>query len=250
MTDFRDKVVLVTGGATGIGKATAIAFARCGAELVIAGRRRDAGDAAVAEIAGSGGRARFVQTDLCDPQHIGALHDDVLKTHGRLDIAFNNAGYQEPRAPIEAQDPALYDRVFDTNVRALFLSLQHQIALMKRQGCGAIVLNVSVSGFRNPYSGLALYAASKAAAISLTRSAAMECAPAGIRINAVAPGRVVTEMMLASKVMDMDAVAAGLPLKRMGRPEEVAQAVLWLASDAASYVVGHVLCADGGFMTQ
>jgi NAD(P)-dependent dehydrogenase (short-subunit alcohol dehydrogenase family) len=113
---------------------------------------------------------------------------------------------------------------------------------------GAIIINASVSGLRNPNPGLALYAASKAAVISLMRSAAIEYAPHGIRINAVAPGRVETEMMLRSGIMDMAAVAAGLPVRRMGRPEEVAEAVAWLASDAASFVVGHVLCADGGFM--
>jgi NAD(P)-dependent dehydrogenase (short-subunit alcohol dehydrogenase family) len=120
---------------------------------------------------------------------------------------------------------------------------------MARQGKGAIVVNASVSGMRNPNPGLALYSASKAALISLTRSAAMEYAERGIRINAVAPGRVVTDRMLASKIMDVDAVAAGLPLRRMGQPEEVAAAVVWLAFDAASFVVGHVLCTDGGFMT-
>ena len=119
---------------------------------------------------------------------------------------------------------------------------------MTQQGGGAIVVNASVSGLRNPNPGLALYSASKAAVVSLTRSAAMEYAEKGVRINAVAPGRVVTDMMLASKIMDMGAVAAGLPLRRMGQPEEVAEAVVWLASDAASFVVGHVLCTDGGFM--
>ena len=138
--------------------------------------------------------------------------------------------------------------MFDTNVRSVYLSLQHQIRLMSSQGGGAIVVNTSVSGLRNPNPGLALYSASKAALVSLTRSAAMEYAEKGVRINAVAPGRVVTDMMLGSKIMDMSAVAAGLPLRRMGRPEEVAEAVVWLASDSASFVVGHVLCTDGGFM--
>jgi NAD(P)-dependent dehydrogenase (short-subunit alcohol dehydrogenase family) len=119
---------------------------------------------------------------------------------------------------------------------------------MAQQGGGAIVVNTSVSGLRNPNPGLALYSASKAALVSLTRSAAMEYAEKSVRINAVAPGRVVTDMMLASKIMDMGAVATGLPLRRMGQPEEVAEAVVWLASVAASFVVGHVLCTDGGFM--
>ena len=138
--------------------------------------------------------------------------------------------------------------MLDTNVRSVYLSLQRQIRIMVEQGGGAIVVNTSVSGLRNPNPGLALYSASKAALVSLTRSAAMEYAEKGVRINAVAPGRVVTDMMLASKIMDMGAVAAGLPLRRMGQPEEVAEAVVWLASDASSFVVGHVLCTDGGFM--
>jgi NAD(P)-dependent dehydrogenase (short-subunit alcohol dehydrogenase family) len=127
------------------------------------------------------------------------------------------------------------------------LCLRHQIPAMLKSGGGSIVINTSVSGQRNPNPGLALYSASKAAAISLTRSAAMEFGPQGVRINAIAPGRVVTDMMLGSGIADMSAVAAGLPLRRMGHPEEVAEAVVWLASDAASYVVGHVLAADGGF---
>jgi len=248
MQDFKDRIVLVTGGATGIGRAAALAFGRRGALVVMAGRRPSEGDKAVAALSEIGAAGRFIATDVTKPADLAALHATILRDHGRLDVAFNNAGYQEPRAPLAEQDPALYDRVFDTNVRSVYLCLQQQIPIMARQGKGAIVVNTSVSGLRNPNPGLALYSASKAALVSLTRSAAMEYAEKGVRINGVAPGRVVTDMMLASKIMDMGAVAAGLPLRRMGQPEEVAEAVVWLASDAASFVVGHVLCADGGFM--
>ncbi|CAN5896858.1 glucose 1-dehydrogenase [soil metagenome] len=248
MQDFKDKVVLVTGGATGIGRAAALAFGRRGARVVIAGRRQSEGDKAVATLAEIGAAGHFVPTDVTKPDEVARLHTTILETHGRLDVAFNNAGYQEPRAPLAEQEAALYERVFDTNVRSVFLSLQQQIRIMAQQGSGAIVVNASVSGLRNPNPGLALYSASKAAIVSMTRSAAMEYAEKGVRINAVAPGRVVTAMILASTIMDMDAVAAGLPLRRMGQPEEVAEAVVWLASDAASFVVGHVLCTDGGFM--
>jgi NAD(P)-dependent dehydrogenase (short-subunit alcohol dehydrogenase family) len=247
MQDFKGKIALVTGGATGIGRATALAFGRRGATVVVAGRRRAEGEEAVVALEAVGATARFIAADVTRPDDLDALHRTIVANHGGLDIAFNNAGYQEPRAPIAEQDGALYDRVFDTNVRSVYLCLQHQLWLMAERG-GAIVVNASVSGLRNPNPGLALYSASKAAVISLMRSAAMEYAEKGVRINAVAPGRVVTDMMLASKIMDMNAVAAGLPLRRMGRPEEVAEAVAWLASDAASFVVGHVLCTDGGFM--
>jgi NAD(P)-dependent dehydrogenase (short-subunit alcohol dehydrogenase family) len=248
VSNFRDKIVLVTGGGSGIGRATAIAFAGRGAFTIVAGRRRQEGEETVRLIAGAGGRGRFIQCDVTSAEQLAAMHDTIGADHGRLDVAFNNAGFQEPRALVAEQSPDLYDRTFDSNVRSVFLCLQHQIRMMLRQGGGAIVVNSSVSGLRNPNPGLALYSASKAAAISLMRAAAMEYAEKGIRINAVAPGRVVTEMMLGSKIMDMKAVAAGLPLRRMGQPEEVAEAVVWLASDAASFVVGHVLCTDGGFM--
>ena len=250
MRDFEGKVVLVTGGATGIGRAAALAFGRRGASVVIAGRRREEGEKTVAVLAEAGAGGCFIATDVTDPRALEELHRTIVADHGRLDVAFNNAGYQEPRAPVAEQDPALYDRVFDTNVRSVYLCLRHQIRIMAEQGGGAIVVNASVSGLRNSNPGLALYSASKAAVISLTRSAAMEAAEKGVRINAVAPGRVVTDMMLASKIMDMRAVAAGLPVRRMGQPEEVAEAVVWLASGAASFVVGHVLCTDGGFMAS
>jgi NAD(P)-dependent dehydrogenase (short-subunit alcohol dehydrogenase family) len=176
--------------------------------------------------------------------------DAALERFGRLDIAFNNAGYQEPRQLLAEQPPEVYDAVFDGNVRSVFLAMQAEIRAMLMQGGGVIINNASVSGVRNPYPGLSLYCASKAAVISMTRSAALEYAASGIRINAVSPGRVITPMMLGSKVADMEAVAAGLPIKRMGQPEEVAAAVVWLASEEASFVVGHNLAVDGGFLSQ
>jgi NAD(P)-dependent dehydrogenase (short-subunit alcohol dehydrogenase family) len=174
--------------------------------------------------------------------------DFALAELGRLDIVFNNAAFQEPRGLLADQPDETYERVLDTNLRSVFQAMKAQIPAMLRQGGGVIVNNASVSGVRNPNPGLSLYAASKAAVLALTRAAAMEYAPQKIRINAISPGRVVTPMMLGSKIADMGAVAAGLPLRRMGQPEEVAEAVVWLASDAASFVVGHNLCVDGGFL--
>lgn len=249
MDSFDDKTALITGGATGIGKATALALAAKGAFVVIAGRRENVGLETVQLIRGRGGHAEFVSTDVTDIDALSSLHEHVIQHRGSIDIAFNNAGFQEKRAPLIEQEDETYARVFDTNVRAVFHCLRLQIREMTRSGGGAIIVNASVSGLRNPNAGFSLYSASKAAAISLTKSAAMEAAEHGVRINLVAPGRVQTDMMLSSNLMDMKQVAAGLPIRRMGNPEEVAQAVLWLASEKASFVVGHVLCVDGGFMT-
>lgn len=246
---FDGKVALITGGTSGIGKATAIAFARRGASLVIVGRAEDRGEATVREIEAVGADVVFLRADVGKPSEVEMIVSGALERFGRLDIAFNNAGYQEPRALLAEQPAAIYDTVFDTNVRSVFLAMQAEIQAMLPVG-GVIVNNASVSGVRNSNPGLALYCASKAAVISMTKSAAMEYAEQGIRINAVSPGRITTPMMLASKIADMKAVAAGLPLKRMGEPEEVAAAVLWLASEASSFVVGHNLSVDGGFLSQ
>lgn len=248
MSEFSGKVAVITGAGRGIGRAAALAFARRGATVVAANRRVADGESLVAEIAAAGGEAHFVATDVAEPDQVKRLMDEAVRRCGRIDIVFNNAGYQEPRAQLVDTPEASFDRVFHTNAQSVWLGMRYALAHMVPQGSGAIVNCASVSGLRNPNPGLALYSASKAAVISLTRSAAMEYAEKGVRINAVAPGRVVTDMMLGSKIMDMSAVAAGLPLRRMGQPEEVAEAVVWLASDAASFVVGHVLCTDGGFM--
>ncbi len=250
MAALGGKAALVSGASSGIGRATALALAREGAAVFLVGRDRERGEAAASTCAEFGAPAFFFAADLSRPGQAAAMVEAALQRFGRLDIAFNNAGMQERRALLAEQPDGVFERVVATNLRALFLAMKAEIAAMLRHGGGVIVNNASVSGVRNPNPGLALYAASKAAAISLTRSAAMEYAPHGIRINAVSPGRVETPMMLASGIDDMAAVAMGLPLRRMGRPEEVAAAVLWLASDAASFVVGHNLAVDGGFLAQ
>jgi NAD(P)-dependent dehydrogenase (short-subunit alcohol dehydrogenase family) len=248
---LRGKICLVTGGGSGIGRAAARKMAQDGAAAVlIAGRRESEIEAAAEECRGIGGEALAVKTDVTREDDVARLVGIAVERYGRLDAAFNNAGFQERRAPLEQQDNAVFGDVFDANVRSVFLCLRHQLPVMFAQGGGSIVINASVSGVRNPNPGLSLYSASKAAVISLTRSAAMEAAPRGVRINAVSPGRVVTDMMLRSGVGDMSVVAAGLPLRRMGKADEAAEAAIWLLSDAASYVVGHVLAADGGFLAS
>jgi NAD(P)-dependent dehydrogenase (short-subunit alcohol dehydrogenase family) len=244
-------ICLVTGGGSGIGRATALRMAEEGAAVVvIAGRREAEIEAAASACRTLGAQALAVRTDVTREEDVERLVGVVIERYGRLDAAFNNAGFQERRAPLEQQSSAVYDEVFDANVRSVFLCLRYQLPVMFGRGQGRIVVNASVSGVRNPNTGLSLYSASKAAVISLVRSAAMEAAPLGICINAIAPGRVVTDMMLRSGVGDMSVVAAGLPLRRMGQAEEVAEAVTWLLSGAASYVVGHVLAADGGFLAS
>lgn len=241
-------VCLVTGGGSGIGRATALQMAAEGAAaVVIAGRRAAQGEAVARECREAGAEALFVQTDVTREEEVARLVEATVARFGRLDVAFNNAGHQERRAPLVEQTDAVFTAVFDGNVRSVFHCLRHQLPAMEARG-GRIVVNASVSGVRNPNPGFALYSASKAAVISLTRAAAMEWAPRGVRINAVAPGRVVTDMMMSAGVGDAATVGAGLPLRRMGKPEEVAEAVVWLASDESSYIVGHVLAADGGFL--
>lgn len=218
--------------------------------MVVANRRADEGEKTVALIRAAGGRALFARTDLHEPAQIEALFSAAHRAFGRVTIGFNNAGVQEGRAPLAEVGAAVYDQVFAVNVRAVLLCMQHEIRDMLEAGGGVIVNNASVSGTRNPNLGLAVYCASKAAVISLTRSAAMEYGPRAIRVNAVSPGRVRTSMMLASGIADMTEVARGLPLRRLGEPEEVASAVLWLASPASAFVTGHVLAVDGGFLSQ
>jgi NAD(P)-dependent dehydrogenase (short-subunit alcohol dehydrogenase family) len=214
------KVCLVTGATSGIGRATALQMARDGAAaIVISGRRRALGESVAAELRTLGTDHLFVEGDMKDEASAAKLVDSTLRHFGRLDAAFNNAGIVESRAPLAQQTDAAYAQVFGTNVAGLFHAMRHQIQAMIANGGGAIVNNTSVSGFRNPHPGFALYAASKAAANSLTRSASIEYAAQGVRINAIAPGRVVTDLLRETGV-DVTRLAQDVPLRRLGRPKK------------------------------
>lgn len=248
--NFERSVVLITGGGSGIGHATALAFAQQGARVVIGNRNSERGQQTVQQIQSQGGQAIFQATDVTSAAAIQALIERTISIYGQLDIAFNNAGMFGPVAPLAEQHEADFSQVFDVNVRGTFLCMQAELNQMLRQGHGTIINNASTTGLRNSTHGVALYAAAKSAVISLTRSAAMEYAAKNIRINAVAPGRVHTEMLEIAAGGDPQRFRSVIPMGRLGEPAEVAGAVLWLASSTASFVTGQVIAIDGGFMAS
>ncbi|NJN16247.1 MAG: glucose 1-dehydrogenase [Oscillochloris sp.] len=248
MAILAGRVALITGGGSGIGAASAHLLARHGAKIVIGNRRVERGQAVAAAICADGGSAIFQATDVTDAAAVAALVRLAIDTYGRLDIAFNNAGGFGTRALLADQEPALVDELLAVNVRGTFLCMKYELQHMLAQGNGVIINNASTTGLRNTNPGVAIYAAAKSAVLSLTRSAALEYAERGIRVNAVAPGRIATEMLGIAGAGEMERFAAQVPLKRLGTPDEVAEAVLWLASDAAAFVTGHILAVDGGVL--
>jgi len=251
MKEFDGKVALVTGGGSGIGRTTALAFARRGAQVVIGDRDVQRGEETVSMIRDAGGTATFRGTDVLVAAEVEALVDHAIATYGRLDVAFNNAGSEGDVRPLVEQTEANYDAVMDVNVKGVWLSMKYEIPRMLEQG-GAIVNCSSVAGVIG-FPGIGIYVASKHAVIGLTKTAALEYSAKGIRINAVNPGLINTEMA--------DRLAAGIgtskedlaPLHaigRIGRAEEVADAVLWLCSANASFITGHSLIVDGGFTAR
>jgi len=240
-------VVLITGALTGIGRATALAFAKEGANIVVSGRRDDAGQALVTELRALGAAAEFVRADVRHESDVQNLVDETVARFGRLDVAVNNAGTEGTPGPVTAQTAESYAATFDTNVLGVLLSLKHELRVMQAQGAGSIVNLSSTMGHRGA-PGASLYSASKHAVEGLTKSAALEAAAFGVRVNAVAPGPVDTAMLdRFTGTADRKAgLVAGVPLKRTGRPEEIADAIVFAASSKASFITGQIIAVNGG----
>jgi NAD(P)-dependent dehydrogenase (short-subunit alcohol dehydrogenase family) len=249
---LQDKVALVTGGTSGIGRATAIAYAQQQAKVVVVGRRMDEGEETVRLIQEAGGEAIFVQADVTKEADVKAMVDKTVDVFGRLDIAFNNAGMGDENPSLIEQTEAEYDRTMNVNVKGVWLSMKHEIAQMLKQGSGAIVNMASVFGV-GALPTVPLYTASKHAVVGLTKAAALQYAKAGIRINGVAPAVIETDMFEALTGGQDEAkeyMASLHPIGRIGTPLEVANAVLFLSSDLASFTTGTTLMVDGGFVAQ
>jgi NAD(P)-dependent dehydrogenase (short-subunit alcohol dehydrogenase family) len=242
-----EPVVLITGALAGIGRATALAFAREGASIVVSGRRDEAGRALAAELGEIGVRAEFIRADVSNENDVRNLIDQTVAHFGRLDVAVNNAGTEGNAGPITEQSPESYKATFDTNVLGTLLSLKHELRVMLPQGHGSIV-NVSSTLGRRGVAGSSVYVASKHAVEGLTKSAALEAAESGVRVNSVAPGPIETEMLnrLWNTAERKAWLLAGVPAKRFGKPEEVAQIILFLSSDKAPFITGTTVGIDGG----
>lgn len=248
-TRFTGKVVLVTGASAGIGRTIAIAFARENATVVVSGRSIDGLAGTVKEIEAIGGSADSIVAEISDAAQVANLIEQTIARHGRLDVAVNNAGVIGPRGPIDQIADQDFTDLIDTNVIGTWLCMKHEIARMREQGHGVIVNLGSVIGTAISRPGTTAYATSKAAVAAMTRSAAREHIADGIRINLVSPGSTDTTMsLLPGETVEgrTERMRAALPIGRVGSTEEIANAVLWLASDESSYAVGHNLVLDGG----
>ena len=257
LSDLKGKVVIVTGAATGIGRAAAIEFGRLGAKVVcVTGHNRAGGEDTARFIREAGGEASFVQCDVSNEEQVAAMVDETVRLYGRLDCAFNNAGigpdgvripfYGLTELPVE-----LWDKTFAVNARGAFLCMKHEIPVMLKTGGGAIVNTASVGGLRMA-PGFGAYGPSKAAIIAVSRTAALEFARQGVRVNIVCPGPTLgTELMKNSMSSGSEASAGDddgppIPMGKMGQTEDIANAVVWLCSDAAGHITGHALSVDGG----
>jgi NAD(P)-dependent dehydrogenase (short-subunit alcohol dehydrogenase family) len=244
---MNNPVVLITGALTGIGRATALAFARDGARLVVSGRREAEGNALAAELRGIGAEAEFVGADVRHEDDVRNLVDQAVARFGRLDVAVNSAGTEGRPGPLTEQTAETYAATFETNVLGTVLSMKHEMRVMHAQGSGSII-NLSSTMGHKAAPGASMYTASKHAVEGLTKSAALEAAAFGVRINAVAPGPVETGMLnrFAGNAERKAGLVAGIPLKRVGTPEEIARTIVFLGSGDVGFLTGQIISVDGG----
>jgi NAD(P)-dependent dehydrogenase (short-subunit alcohol dehydrogenase family) len=244
-------VVLITGALTGIGRATAIAFAQEGARIVVSGRRNEAGQKLVAELRGIGAEAEYGRADVRNEEDVRELIDKTVVRFGRLDIAVNNAATEGPRGFVTEQTAESYAATFDTNVLGVLLSMKHELRVMLPQGSGSIV-NISSAYGSVGAPGASVYVGSKHAVEGITKSAALEVAQTGVRVNVVAPGTTDTGML--TRFTDTDenkaALVSTVPLKRLATPEEIAHVIVFVASAHASYMTGASIPVDGGMLAD
>lgn len=252
LTEYSDKVAIITGASSGIGFATAQAFAKQGAKVVIADVQVEKGEQAVAALKKTGADAIFVKTDVSDPKQVENMVAQTLATYQRLDFAINNAGIDGDRAPTAECTEENWDRTIAINLKGVWLCMKHQIPEMVKQGQGCIVNIASIAGVV-AFQNVPAYCASKGGVIQLTKTAALEYATQGVRINAVCPGVIKTPMVegVIRKDPQMEqALNAGTPIGRLGTPEEIASAILWLCSEHAGFMIGQPLIMDGGWTAQ
>jgi NAD(P)-dependent dehydrogenase (short-subunit alcohol dehydrogenase family) len=243
---FTDKVVFITGAASGIGRAAALAFAAEGARVAMLDRSADGLKAIQAAVEDAGNEALGIPCDVSSPEQVEAAVKQVVDRFGRMDVAFNNAGVENKAAPVHEIDLSEWDRILGINLRGTFVCMRHELAQMVKQGSGVVVNTSSGAGIRGVAGGAA-YAASKHAIIGLTRSAALDYARQNIRVNAVLPGNIETPMMDRFTGGDIQKAIDLEPVGRLGRPEEIAEAVLWMASDLGGFVTGAATVIDGGW---
>jgi|SRR5208282_4823185 NAD(P)-dependent dehydrogenase (short-subunit alcohol dehydrogenase family) len=249
-TGLEGKVALMTGGTSGIGRETAVLFAKAGVRVVVAGRREVEGNETLELVRAAGSDGLFVKTDVAKAAEVDALIQKAVEKFGRLDMAFNNAGIEGVWVPIARQSEEDFDRTIAINLKGVWLCLKYEIRQMLRQGGGGAIVNMaSIAGLMGS-AGAAAYSASKHGVLGLTKAAALETAKNGIRINAVCPAAIETAMAdrLFGAPAVHKAVLSSHPIGRFGRPEEIAEAVLWMCSDRASFMTGQSLVLDGGFL--
>ncbi|MBD0261170.1 MAG: glucose 1-dehydrogenase [Tolypothrix sp. Co-bin9] len=251
MNNLKDKVAVITGGGSGIGRVTALVLAQNGIRVVLGNRRKELGEETVSLIRDAGGEAIFQQTDVSNAADVEALMEKAVESFGHIDFAFNNAGVGVSSLLADQKEED-FDHLFSVNVKGVWLSMKYEIQQMLKQGHGIIVNNISVHGFRTIFPGVSVYTATKHAVLALTKAAAFEYAKFGIRVNGIAPGPIETDMLKASAdtIGGIETWSNMLPMKRIGKPQEVANSVLWLFSDAAPFINGHILAIDGGFLAQ